>query len=97
MVAIADSTAVAIYLKWFGQYNIFIAALPQWALALSFLVLVLVLNLFSARILGELEFWFSLIKVIALVGFMCGAIWFILFGHPVGQPVGFQLIDQAGG
>lgn len=93
MVAIADSTAVAIYLKWSGQYSTFIAALPQWALALSVLVLVLVLNLFSARILGELEFWFSLIKVIALVGFMCGAIWFILFGHPVGQPVGFQLID----
>lgn len=97
MVAIADATAVAIYLKWFGQYSPFIEHMPQWVLALSVVVMVVATNMFSAKIFGELEFWFSLIKVVALVAFMCVAIWFILFGHPTGQPVGFSLISDAGG
>lgn len=43
---------------------------PQWTLALIALLVVLSMNLISVRLFGELEFWASLIKVIALVTFL---------------------------
>ena len=47
---------------------------------------------------GELEFWFALIKVAALVGFLLVGIYFVIFGTPVdGQEVGFSLITDNGG
>ena len=47
---------------------------------------------------GELEFWFALIKVVALVSFLLVGIYFVIFGTPVaGQEVGFSLIADNGG
>ncbi len=47
---------------------------------------------------GELEFWFALIKVVALVSFLLVGTYFVIFGTPVdGQEVGFSLIADNGG
>jgi amino acid transporter len=35
-----------------------------------FLVLIVVINLFGVKDYGEAEFWFSLIKVVAIIAFM---------------------------
>ena len=43
---------------------------PSWVWAISFLVLLTVLNALSARVYGEAEFWFALIKVITVVIFL---------------------------
>ena len=75
-----------------------IADVPQWAWALIALVLVLGLNLISVKVFGELEFWFALIKVVALVSFLLVGTYFVIFGTPVdGQEVGFSLIADNGG
>lgn len=97
MTAVADATAIAIYIAWFGQYNEFIATIPQWVVALVVVVLVTALNLVSVKLFGELEFWFALIKVSALLLFMVLGIWFLIFGNPSGTPVGFSLITNEGG
>ena len=66
--------------------------------ALTALVLVLGLNLVSVKVFGEMEFWFALIKVVALVGFLLLGTYFVIFGTPVeGQQVGFSLIADNGG
>ena len=97
MTAFADATAIAIYIKWFGQYSAFVAGIPQWILALIVVVLVVSLNLVSVKVFGELEFWFSLIKVLALVVFLVIGTFFVLFGTPTGSEVGFSLIRDNGG
>ena len=97
MVAIADSTAIAIYVHWFGQYSAFVAAIPQWAVALAVVVLVVVTNMISVKVFVEMEFWFSLIKVLALLIFLVLGVVFVIFGTPTGSPTGLQVIADHGG
>ncbi|MFD9705883.1 amino acid permease [Lentzea sp. NPDC059081] len=64
MTGIAEITAVAIYMhKWFPD-------LPQWITALVALVVLIAVNMLSVKLFGELEFWFSVVKVTALVVFL---------------------------
>jgi L-asparagine permease len=64
MTGIAEITAVAIYMhKWFPD-------LPQWITALVALVVLIAINTLSVKLFGELEFWFSVIKVTAIVVFL---------------------------
>ncbi|KQB83282.1 amino acid permease [Corynebacterium oculi] len=97
MTAVADGTAIAIYIKWFGQYSEFVAGLPQWLLALAVVLGVLGLNLVSVKVFGELEFWFSAVKIGALVFFLIIGIFFVIFGSPSGQPTGIHLLSEGGG
>lgn len=97
MTAVADATAIAIYIKWFGHYTAVLDSVPQWTLALAVVVVVLAMNLVSVKLFGELEFWFSLIKVGALVLFLIVGIVFLVIGTPGGGETGFTLINQSGG
>lgn len=98
MTSIVDSTAVALYMNFFGKYWQPLGEVPQWLYALAALVIVLGLNLVSVKVFGELEFWFALIKVVALVAFLLVGIYFVIFGTPVpGQEVGLSLIAGNGG
>ena len=98
MVAIADLTAIALYLNFFKAYLPVMGDIPQWLLALAALALVTAINLVSVKIFGELEFWFALIKVAALTTFLGIGVYMVLFGTPLpGHEVGFQLIADNGG
>lgn len=97
MTSIVDSTAIAIYVKWFGQYSEFIAGIPQWLIAFIVIFLVVSLNLISVKVFGELEFWFALVKVAALVIFLLVGCYFVIFGTPTGSETGFHLIANNGG
>ncbi len=56
------------------------------------------MNLMSVKVFGELEFWFSLVKVIALVTFLVVGIYFVVTGTPIdGHPAGFSIIPNSGG
>ena len=94
---IVDATAMAIYIRWFGQYIDFIGSIPQWVLAFLVIAAVTVMNLISVKVFGEMEFWFAIVKVAALVAFMVVGILFVIFGSPSGEPTGFSLISQSGG
>lgn len=90
----ADITAVALYVHFWKST----AAVPQWLLALVALGVVLTVNLISVRLFGEMEFWFAIVKVAAIVVFMGVAVWLLSTGHPVGgrQP-GPHMISDSGG
>ncbi|APT94145.1 L-asparagine permease [Corynebacterium stationis] len=50
------------------------------------------------RALGELEFWFALIKVVALSAFLVAGCYFVVFGTPIeGHTTGWSLIQDNGG
>lgn len=98
MTAVVDVTAVALYMQFFGKYSPVFTAIPQWVYTLVALLVVTALNLVSVKLFGEMEFWFSVIKVATLVGFLCIGIYMVIFGTPVeGQQVGFSLITDNGG
>ena len=78
---IADATAIATFLYFWKPVS---DALPKWALALIALAVVLAINLIGVKLFGEVEFWFSIIKVAMLVVFMVVAIYFIITSHRLG-------------
>jgi L-asparagine permease len=95
---IVDITAAALYMGFFGKYVHWIGDVPQWMWALIALVTVLSLNVVSVKVFGELEFWFALIKVAALVAFLVVGICFLIFGTPVaGHEPGFGMLFDSGG
>lgn len=60
-IAMADLTATGTYVRyWLPQ-------LPAWLPEIFILLLLVGLNLIAVKIFGELEFWFALIKIIAIV------------------------------
>ncbi|MBL1119838.1 amino acid permease [Streptomyces sp. 110] len=62
VTGMTELTAAAIYINyWFPN-------IPQWTSALAFLVVLFGVNLISVKIFGELEFWFSMVKVTAIIG-----------------------------
>ncbi|WP_190813197.1 amino acid permease [Saccharopolyspora pogona] len=88
---IADITAIALYVHYWSAFT----PIPQWVLALIALAIVLTLNLVSVKLFGELEFWFAIIKVAALVLFMVIGIFLLVTQHPIdGNFPGPQLITD---
>ncbi|MFC6066232.1 amino acid permease [Streptomyces ochraceiscleroticus] len=91
---IADITAIALYTHYWSMFT----DIPQWVMALIALAVVLAVNLISVKIFGELEFWFAIIKVAALVAFMLIGIFLLSTQHPVGgHTPGLDLITDNGG
>lgn len=71
-IAMADLTAVGIYMRfWFPE-------MPQWLPALVVLLLLMVLNLTSVKLFGEIEFWLALIKIIAIVALILVGLFMII-------------------
>lgn len=72
LVAMADLTAVGIYI------NFWLPDFPPWATALILLVILLSINLLTVKLFGEFEFWFALIKIVAIIGMIIVGLYLIL-------------------
>jgi L-asparagine permease len=64
LTGIAELSAVALYVQFWWP------TMPAWATVLIALVVVLIINLLSAKAFGEFEFWASILKVTAIVAFL---------------------------
>jgi L-asparagine permease len=94
MTGIVDITAVALYMRYWGTFS----DVPQWVFALAALAIVGGVNMVAVKWFGELEFWFSLIKVSALVLFLLVGTAILITGRPVGGlSPGLHLISGNGG
>ncbi|MFC3395120.1 D-serine/D-alanine/glycine transporter [Brenneria rubrifaciens] len=61
VTGIADVVAISAYAQfWFPD-------LSQWVSSLLCVLLLLTLNLATVKLFGEMEFWFSMIKIVAIV------------------------------
>ncbi|MGN2370794.1 amino acid permease [Clostridium cagae] len=73
-LAMADLTATGLYIQyWFPN-------IAQWVPSLIFLVILLIMNLTTVKLFGEMEFWFSLIKVIAILALIIIGTFMIIKG-----------------
>ena len=72
-LAMADLTATGIYLKyWFPN-------LPQWVGPLVIVALLMLVNMVNVGLFGELESWFSTIKVVAIIALIVVGLAMVLF------------------
>ena len=94
MTGIVDITAVALYMHFWGTF----AHMPQWVFAMLALLLITGMNLIGVKWFGEMEFWFSLIKIVALVLFLVIGSAILGLRVPVDHhTTGLNLITQHGG
>lgn len=94
MTGIVDITACALYMHYWHVFG----PVPQWVFALIALLIVGATNLVAVRWFGEMEFWFALVKVGALVLFLLIGVTVLLSRHPLmGQVPGLHLISDHGG
>ena len=74
LVCLADITAFAIYMGfWFPHVS-------PWIWTLSITLIITGLNLCTVKMFGEMEFWLSLIKVLAIIAMIIGGLIIIFFG-----------------
>ncbi|MFJ9551673.1 amino acid permease [Streptomyces erythrochromogenes] len=91
---VADITAAAVFAHYWSAFT----DVPQWVLAFIALAIVLTANLISVKYFGEMEFWFAIVKVGALVIFMLVAIYLLVTSHPIdGHTPGLSTITDNGG
>jgi D-serine/D-alanine/glycine transporter len=62
IACVADIVAITAYVQWFNP------SIPSWLPALITAVVLTVLNLQPVKIFGETEFWFAIIKIVAILG-----------------------------
>ncbi|KAA8668645.1 L-asparagine permease [Pantoea dispersa] len=94
MTGIVDITAVALYMHYWGAFG----DVPQWVFALGALAIVGTMNMIGVKWFAEMEFWFALVKVLAIVVFLIVGVVFLGSGKPLdGNTTGFHLITDNGG
>lgn len=92
VTGMAEITAVGVYFHyWFPD-------LPQWIPALAALFVLYGTNLIAVGLFGELEFWFALIKVAAIVALLVVGLVVIVFGvGELGKTASFSNLWSHGG
>ena len=92
VVGLAEVTAVGVYMGlWFPD-------VPQWIWALASILAMGCINFLAVKVFGEFEFWFSLIKVVAIVTMIAIGMGMIVMGWGRGgEPVGIANLWQHGG
>ncbi len=99
LVGIADLAAIINYLNfWLPDGTVF-TPMGQALISAGCVLLVLGLNLLTVRLFGEIEFWFALIKILAIVG-LIGVGGYMVFSHfqaPTGTVAAISNVWSEGG
>jgi len=75
LVSMAELSAVGIYIQYWWP------AIPTWVSALAFFVLINSISLSNVKAFGEMEFWFAIVKVVAIVGMIGFGAWLLVSGN----------------
>lgn len=60
--------------------NYWFPAIPQWVSAAVFLVVIAAMNLLGVSKFGEFEFWFAIIKIVAVIAMIVGGLAVLIAG-----------------
>jgi aromatic amino acid transport protein AroP len=90
LVSMSELTAIGIYVHfWWPE-------IPLWTSSLFFFIVINALNFTSVKVYGEVEFWFSIIKVVAIIAMIIfGA--YLLFSGNGGEQASIQNLWNDGG
>jgi D-serine/D-alanine/glycine transporter len=93
VTGIADVIAITGYAQfWFPD-------IPQWLPAIACVLLLLGLNLLTVKLFGETEFWFAMIKIVAIVTLIGVGLWMVFSGFvsPAGRQAALTNLWNDGG
>lgn len=75
LVCMAELSAIGLYVQyWWPE-------IPTWVSALAFFILINVINLLHVKVFGEMEFLFSIIKILAIIAMIGFGSWLLASGH----------------
>ncbi|HUA84715.1 MAG TPA: amino acid permease [Bryobacteraceae bacterium] len=86
----SEATAIAIYCQWWFPNT------PKWVWVLAFSVALVYVNARSVANFGAFEYWFAMIKVVAIVAFVVLGV-ALVFGFGPAPAVGFRNFTAHGG
>ncbi|MBD8528586.1 MULTISPECIES: amino acid permease [unclassified Massilia] len=90
LVTMAELSGAGIYVQyWFPE-------VPTWVSALVFFVIINSFSLLNVKAFGELEFWFAVIKVVAVIGMILFGGYLLVSGM-AGPDAGVANLWQHGG
>ncbi|MGL9723192.1 D-serine/D-alanine/glycine transporter [Sodalis sp. (in: enterobacteria)] len=93
VTSIADVVAISAYFQfWFPGFSV-------WMSALLCLLVFLTLNIATVKMFGELEFWFAIIKIVAIVALIIAGATLAMMHYPTSATdhAGLNHIWQHGG
>lgn len=93
IACVADIIAITAYVQWFNP------EIPNWLPALITAGVLLVLNLQPVKYFGETEFWFAILKIVAILGLIAVGVILVLTGFtsPEGTQASFANLWEHGG
>nr|WP_284084574.1 amino acid permease [Acinetobacter nosocomialis] len=99
LVGIADLSAVINYLSFWLPEGASFSPMQQAMISAGCVLFVLSLNLLTVKLFGEVEFWFALIKILAIIGLIGVGGYMILthFQAPHGDVVSISNVWSHGG
>lgn len=90
LVSMSELAAIGIYVQfWWPE-------IALWQSSLFFFVIINLINLTNVRIYGEVEFWFSIVKIVAIVALILFGV-YLLFSGAAGSDAGIDNIWKNGG
>lgn len=90
LVSMAELTAIGTYVQFWWPH------IPLWVSSLFFFVVINLLNLSNVKIYGEAEFWFSIIKVVAIIAMILFGTYLLISGT-AGEGVSVSNLWNDGG
>ena len=91
LASMAELAAISVYLDFW------LPGIPHWMTTLACITLVTAINLINVRAYGEVEFFASLIKVVAIIAMIGFGIFLIFFGDMGTFPQNFSNLWVHGG
>ncbi len=85
-----EATAVAIYCRWWFPGT------PAWLWILGFAIALVAINARTVRTFGRFEYWFAMVKVVAIVLFIVLGLGLLLGAGPA-PAIGFENFTAHGG
>ena len=90
LVSMAELTAIGVYIQfWWPE-------IPLWVSSLFFFIVINALNLTSVKVYGETEFWFSIIKVSAIIAMIIFGGYLLISGAEGDQATVQNLVNDGG-
>lgn len=90
LVSMAELTAIGVYVQfWWPE-------IPLWASSLFFFLVINALNFASVKVYGEAEFWFSIIKVVAIIAMIFFGTYLLVSGTGGEQATIHNLYNDGG-
>lgn len=90
LVSMSELTAIGVYVHfWWPE-------IPLWTSSLFFFLAINAINLTSVKVYGEVEFWFSIIKVAAIIAMIVFGVYLLVSGS-AGEQASIQNLWNDGG